>query len=355
MPTTPAPKILVVRLSAMGDLVVTTPILRVLHEQLGSEVHLVTKAAFAPIVAHVPYISKLHLWSEGIVPALRSEGYDLVVDLHGSIRSHLLRIRLGVQTIGFRKRNVEKLLLSRGVDLLGTQHLVDRYFAALRPAGVVDDGRGLDYFPTAEETAAAQAHTGDFSEDYIAIVLGATHFTKRMPAELVAEVILRLGRPIVLLGGQDVLQLAAEVLTKVASRSGSGPGGEARVLDLCGALPLRHSIAVLAKAEAVIAGDTGLMHVAAALRKRMVVVWGNTAPSIGMYPYYPAGPQRMYRSAEVLGLGCRPCSRIGYAACPLGHFKCMREQRAGQIVSQMRELLSDGHVARATVGKRSGT
>ena len=317
----------------MGDLIVTTPVYRGLYTQLGAEVHLVTKPQFAPIVAHNPYIARLHLWDERETPALlKAEGFDLVVDLHGSIRSHLLRARLGAPVIGFRKRNLEKSLLPRGINLLGREHLVDRYFFALRHLGVHNDGAGLDYYVQPGEAREAAERTAPVGADYVAIVLGATHFTKRMLPGLVAETIGRLDLPVVLLGGDDVRELAAAV------EAGLGAGAPA-VLNLCGALALRTSIAVLAKASGVIAGDTGLMHVTAALRRPMVVVWGNTASPIGMYPYYPAGEHAPYADAEVRGLDCRPCSRIGYAACPRGHFRCMREQRAEAIAAPLRRLM----------------
>ncbi len=342
----PKLKILVIRLSAMGDLVVTTPVLRALHQQLRAEVHVVTKTAFAPIVAHNPYLHRVHVWSAGVVSKLKAERFDLVVDLHGTIRSHLLRVRLGAATIGFRKRNLEKALLLWGVDLLQREHLVDRYFSALRDTGVRPDGEGLDYFPTAAELAAASSAACGSGPAYVVIVLGATHFTKRMPAGLVCEVIRRLGRRVVLLGGTDVVELSREI-------TGASVAGE--VLDLCGALPLRVSLAVLAKAEAVITGDTGLMHVGAALRKPMVVVWGSTAPAIGLYPYYPGDAAGAYRDAEVGGLACRPCSRIGFAACPRGHFRCMHDQRASHIVAQVEAVLETVGVGATTVDKRSGT
>ncbi len=334
----------------MGDLVVTTPILRALHEQLGAEVHLVTRAAFAPIVAHAPYVHQVHLWGDGAVGLLRAEAFDLVVDLHGSIRSHLLRMRLGVESIGFRKRNLEKTLLSRGIDLLGAEHLVDRYFGAVHTIGVTDDEAGLDYFTTKAELGRAGVLTEAFSEGYVAIVLGATHFTKRMSAELVAGILMGSPKPVVLLGGSDVVALAEEVLAKVTGQEAP------RVLNLCNALELRDSIAVLAKAAAVVAGDTGLMHVSAALRRPMVVVWGNTSPAIGMYPRYPIHALGLYRNAEVLGLECRPCSRIGFPACPRGHFRCMLDQRADKIVAQLEEVLEAGAlVGGATVDNRGET
>lgn len=324
-----SPKILCIRLSAMGDLVVTTPVFRVLHQQLRARVHLITKANFQSVLLHNPYLEKIHLWGETSFDVLRQEKFDLVVDLHGNFRSHQLRLALGVPVVGFRKRNFEKSLLSRGLNLLGTEHLVDRYFYALRELGVKNDGNGLDYFNTPEEIEQAKHHTAPLGSAYAAIVLGATHYTKRMPAELVKNIVEKISLPLVLLGGEDVQPLAEAI---IASHQGD------KILNLCGKLPLRVSIATMADAEVVLAGDTGLMHLAAALGKRMVVVWGNTASEIGMYPYLPDEQSGRVRYAEVEGLACRPCSRIGFEACPLGHFKCMKLQSAEAIVTQLEQV-----------------
>ncbi|RTQ44044.1 glycosyl transferase, partial [Hymenobacter gummosus] len=67
---------------------------------------------------------------------------------------------------------------------------------------------------------------------------------------------------------------------------------------------------------------TGQMHIAAAFRKEIISVWGNTVPEFGMYPF-----RTEFRALEVEGLGCRPCSKIGYEKCPQGHFRCMRDIR----------------------------
>lgn len=312
----------------------TTPVFRALATQLGAEVHLLTKRQFQSVVADNPYLRNTYCWSEGaVVPQLRSERYDLIVDLHGNLRSHLLTMRLGVPAVGFRKRNLEKSLLGRGIDLLGRMHLVDRYFRSLRPLGVRDDGEGLDYSVRDAEVAAAERLTTSLGRGYVAVVLGATHVTKRMTTGFIAEVVERLDRPTVLLGGPDVRELAAAV-------SGQLEGRGAVMLNLCGSVPLRDSIAVLAKASGVVTGDTGLMHAAAALGRPMVVVWGNTVPQLGLYPYYAKAEVGRCAYAEVGGLGCRPCSRIGYESCPRGHFKCMHEQQATGTVEHLRRLMA---------------
>ncbi|MFT7226079.1 MAG: ADP-heptose:LPS heptosyltransferase, partial [Neolewinella sp.] len=88
------------------------------------------------------------------------------------------------------------------------------------------------------------------------------------------------------------------------------------------------------KAATVVTHDTGLMHVAAAFRKPIVSIWGNTVPDLGMYPYLP-GQEALekQRRQEVVGLSCRPCSKIGHQACPQGHFRCILNQDPEAIAS----------------------
>jgi len=87
----------------------------------------------------------------------------------------------------------------------------------------------------------------------------------------------------------------------------------------------------LSDAKQVLTGDTGMMHIAAAFHKKIVVLWGNTVPKFGMYPYYGKQDNRAIHF-EVPNLSCRPCSKIGFAACPKTHFDCMKKQDVGRIV-----------------------
>ena len=339
-------RVLCIRLTALGDMVVTTPVYRALHEQLGAEVHVLTRAGTAQMLTHNPYVAEVVDYAqEGLVAKLRAAGYALVIDLHCNARSHKLRLALGLPSVGYHKRNVEKGLLSRGIDRLGRQHLVDRYFETLAPLGIAYDGRGLDYFVDAQERADARsalAERGVGEQTFVALVIAGTHYTKRMPAELVAAVVRQSPLPTVLLGGTDVRALADEVIAAAAADVAAAP------VDLVARLPLRVSCAVLAEAASVVATDTGLMHVAAALDKPIVSVWGSTAPPYGMYPFVPRGREARVRHAEVQGLGCHPCSKIGYPACPRGHFKCMREQDPAAIVRDAVALAADAGVVRPT-------
>ena len=326
-------KILCIRLRAIGDVVVTTPVYRALKRQLGAEVHVLVQAVPGLVLAHNPYLDRVipHGSPEAEASRLRAAGYDLVVDLHCNLRSHRLRLALGLPAVGYRKRNLEKWLLTRGVDVLGREHLVDRYFRALAPLGIADDGEGLDYFPQPEELATARGKVEDTTgapppRAFTALVLAATRHTKRPTAELAAGIITRSPRPVVLFGGGDVRALADEVVAKLE------PGGPA-VVDTCGRLCLRESCALLGEAASVVTPDTGLMHVAAALDRPIVTLWGNTAPGFGMYAFNARARPGRVVDAAVPGLDCHPCSRIGYEECPRGHFRCMRDQDPAEIAA----------------------
>lgn len=306
-------KILVLRFSSIGDVVLTTPILRCLAKQTGAELHYLTKPAFAPVVECNPYVKRLWRYEPGIEKALSVERFDALVDLQGSWRSWRLGRRLGVGLrLGFRKLNVRKWLLVRlGWNWLPRGlHVVDRYFESLAPLGVRNDGKGLDYFIPPE-----CAQTSPFSLPYLAVAVGAAHATKALPYEQLERFCLHFTRPIVLLGGAAEAALG-ERLAALAPE---------RIANFCGKLSLHGSASLLHGAHRVLAPDTGLMHIAAALRRPLYSVWGSTVPDFGMYPYYPQNaPSHLHQFIQTeTPLRCRPCSKLGHPRCPQGHFRCM--------------------------------
>jgi len=113
-----------------------------------------------------------------------------------------------------------------------------------------------------------------------------------------------------LLGGKEDFDNGERVLIELQNS----------ILNTCGKLNLNQSASLLKKASYVFSHDTGLMHIAAAFRKEVFSIWGNTIPAFGMYPY-----RTKYHSLENTQINCRPCSKIGFDKCPKGHFKCMNE------------------------------
>ena len=320
-------KILIVRFSSIGDIVLTSPVIRVLSRMPGAEVHYLTKTRYADLVRVNPNISKVYAISASIkevAAALRQERYDHLVDLHVNLRSFQLRWMLRVKVCAFQKLNIQKWLLTAlKIDVLPRQHIVDRYLRAVAKIGAGPDGEGLDFFiPNAEEIDINEMWPSLCTNEkgYIAFCIGATHATKRLPEEKIREVCTLLPLPVVLLGGADMAEVG-EMLEKQS---------QGRVLNACGKLSIHQSASVLRQSAVVVTHDTGLMHIAAALKKPIVSVWGNTVPQFGMTPYFPQGEAPSVL-VEADGLSCRPCSKIGYATCPKGHFKCMLDIRNSQI------------------------
>jgi ADP-heptose:LPS heptosyltransferase len=319
-------KILIIRFSSIGDIVLTSPVIRCLHEQIKDvEIHFLTKRKFASIVENNPYITKVYAVEKDVsevIPQLKAESYDRIVDLHKNLRSFQVILRLMKPYSSFNKLNFKKWLLVRfKAKVMPSVHIVDRYMKAVEKLGVVNNGNGLDFFiPLVDEINAGSLPV-PFNSGYVGFVIGGRHNTKILPIDKVVEICIGLNKPVILLGGpEDALR--GEVISQI-------PG--LNVMNACGKYSLMQSASLVRQADFIITNDTGLMHIAAALRKPIVSVWGNTLPELGMYPYLQAEIPQLI--SEIKGLKCRPCSKIGFDKCPKDHFNCMREQDTEAIVS----------------------
>lgn len=328
-------RFLIIRLSSIGDIVLTTPVIRCIHQQVpGAEIHYLVKKNFAPIIESNPYVFKVHYWQENIadtIRALSAENFDAVIDLHHNLRTLKIKSALPAKSFSFNKLNIEKwLMTSLKWNRLPQLHITDRYLDTVSSFGVKNDGAGLDYFiPVKDKMIPAQL-SPILNREFVAVVVGAAHFTKRLPLPKMAELLNGINDPVVLLGGPDDIEAGETLVSMVGSR----------VVNACGKLNLNQSASIVEQSRLVITHDTGLMHIAAALRKPMVSIWGNTIPAFGMYAYYGDQPVKDYR-AEVEGLSCRPCSKIGYRKCPLRHFRCMENQDIPRIISQVNDILKE--------------
>lgn len=323
-------KILVLRFSSIGDIVLTSPVVRALKTQLGCEVHYLTKTSFKGIVTHNPYIDKVFTFEKDIhevVDELKAEQYDFVVDLHHNLRTLRLKRILKRPSATFPKLNVRKYFYVRFKwNVMPKIHIVDRYFEAVSSLGVKNDGLGLDYFiPQEEEIDTTRFLPDSFQSGYVAIALGAQFATKRLPAEKLDELISEINLPIVLLGGKEDAETGERLR---AIKTGL-------IFNAAGRCSLNQSASLVKQAVCLITHDTGLMHIGSAFKKDIFSIWGNTTPQLGMYPYLPGKNSKQY---EVNNLSCRPCSKIGHQKCPKGHFKCMMEQDIKSVASAANRL-----------------
>lgn len=318
-------KILIIRFSSIGDIVLTTPIIRCAKQQLqGVEIHYVTKEVFKSILIHNPYIDKVHTFKDDvseIYGQLKNEDFDVVIDLHKNLRSLRLKQKLKAKSYSFNKLNYQKFLAVnfKQINKLPNKHIVDRYFETITPIGVKSDGKGLDHFIHKNDTVDVSILLTDhLQKTFMALVVGGSYFTKKIPLNKLAEICKNSKLPIIILGGKEDKSIGDELQKQFP-----------QLINTCGQYTINQSASIIEQAEWVVSSDTGLMHIASAYNKKIISLWGNTIPEFGMSPYLP---NRENKILEVKNLSCRPCSKLGYKKCPRGHFKCMNDLNVSVMI-----------------------
>jgi len=299
-----------------------------------AEIHFLTKHTYKHIVAHNPYINKVHTLGDSyelMLHELATEAYDYIIDLHHNLRTLRIKKHLkNAQSFAYNKLNIEKFILTNfKINTLPKKHIVDRTFDCIQALGVQNDGLGLDYFiPDFDRVKESDLPTAHM-HGYIAMVIGAALATKKLPVHKLKSLCKAIDHPIVLLGGKEDYEAGQAI----------AEADEIKIYNACGKFNLNESADLIKKSTLVITHDTGLMHIAAALQKPIISIWGNTVPALGMYPYYGNISNMVYDVVEVNKLWCRPCSKIGYQKCPRGHFKCMENIAVNDIVNLVKQRL----------------
>jgi ADP-heptose:LPS heptosyltransferase len=333
-------KFLVIRFSSIGDIVLTSPVVRCLKTQVpDAEIHFLVKPQFKSVVANNPYIDKIHVlqqdWDK-MIAELKEENFDHIVDLHHNLRTLRVKNALGVPATSFNKLNIEKLIFVKlKWNVMPKVHIIDRYLKTVEQFGVYNDGAGMDYFIAPHEEIKLKDIPASHHAGYIGIVIGASFYTKKLPVEKLQELCAKIDHPIILLGGPgDVAE--GEEISKI---------DPIKIYNACGKFSLNESADLVRKSKLVIAHDTGLMHIAAALKKQVIAIWGSTTPSFGMVPYYGKNflmrNGAPYDDVQVHKLWCRPCTKIGRDTCPQGHFKCMKNLSIDEIVQNVNRRLAN--------------
>jgi ADP-heptose:LPS heptosyltransferase len=325
-------KFLIVRFSSIGDIVLTTPVMRCLKQKFPDcKIHYVTKKEHASILHSNPYIDKVIEYSSDwdiMMRELKSNNYNYIIDLHKNARTLRLKNALNIKTFAFNKLNIQKWLLTAvKVNMMPNVHIVDRYMETLHKFHISNDGKGLDYFIPAMDEVKQNDLPASHLFGYIGLVIGAAHNTKKLPVEQLKELCTKLNYPIILLGGKEDRSIGEAIATV----------DNVRIYNSCGKFNLNESADLVRKAKLIITHDTGLMHIAAAFKKPIISIWGNTVPAFGMTPYY-GNITVANAKFEVEKLSCRPCTKIGYNACPKKHFKCMKQQNIDAIVATAMQM-----------------
>lgn len=321
-------RLLFIRFSAIGDIVLASAAFRCAKQQLpGVEIHLLTKRSMKAVTEANPYIDQFYYLDSDLsvtIHALKGCSFDYIVDLHKNLRSFRIRLALGVPVLAYDKLSVEKFLLTKfQINRMPDRHISLRSLDALAPLGVEYDGKGLDYFIPATTQVPEL-----FPEGYVALVIGASFATKKLPLDSLKQLVKLIPHPVVLIGGPEE-KVDGEELALVDSD---------RIINTCGTYSLHESAALVRDARLVISHDTGMLYIACAFEKNVIAIWGATSPALQVEPCMPENTKARVFQAIVPNLTCQPCSNFGTKTCPKGHFNCMKQQDLPEIVRQVGEM-----------------
>lgn len=328
-------KLLLIRFSSIGDIVLTTPVIRCLKQQLPhAEIHYLTKSTFSSIIDTNPYIQKRYYLNDNlpeIIEELKKEKYDEIIDLHHNLRTLRIKKALNIPSHSLNKLNLPKwMLVNFKINLMPPHSIVERYMDTVKHLGVKNDGKGLDFFVNEQENVTTKDLPMSHWAGYAGCVIGGSYFTKRLPVEKWKEFILSIPYPVILIGGPEDKEEGDRI----------AQADPVKIYNACGKFNLSESALLIKHAKVIAANDTGMMHVAAAFQKPVISFWGNTSPEMGMFPYYGMNDLKSNLSSKLSiienkTLSCHPCSKIGYNKCPKRHFKCMKEldmNKAGEVM-----------------------
>ena len=340
-------KILIIRQSSIGDIILTTPLVRSVRQaHPNAQIDFLTNQEFTDLVRHNPHISNIISYDKkmgfsglyALKTALMAEKYDWIIDLHNSLRSRFLRlfskIISDVKEISVYEKPyiARKLLINFKKDIYPKPYkkVLLKYFDALFDKNIQYDNKGTEVF-FGEENSQKINDLLEFqtniktntNANIITICPAASAFTKQWLPEYFANLIKKLFEyynfdnknnvKIVLLGGKADISVCENIKKMVDNQANTD------LIILAGKCNLLDSAALLARSKVVITNDTGMMHLAEAQNKPVLAIFGSTVEAFGFYPFL--------EKSEIVEekLACRPCSQSGESACPKGHFKCMKD------------------------------
>jgi lipopolysaccharide heptosyltransferase II len=342
-------KTLVIRLSSIGDIVLASPLIRVLRKQFPfSQIDFVVRKEYAELVRNNKNLNHIVEFDaktgfSGLCKLknqLRAEQYDFVIDIHNSLRSRYLRwmLRAG-DVVVFHKRIFARTMLIQFKKNFyrSAVSVADRYIESVQKYGVTNDGMGLELYIPDEIRTEALTKLKKLgireSGTMIGFCPSAKHATKCWPQERFAELGIKLSADdkakILLFGGSEDKEKCLAIADAINSFNGEGSAA-----DLSGEFSLLESAIAMEACSLIVTNDSGLMHIACAMKKKVIAIFGSTVREFG---FFPVGTESVV--VERTGLYCRPCSHIGRSTCPEGHFRCMKEIQVDELVASIKSLI----------------
>ncbi|MGQ7719902.1 glycosyltransferase family 9 protein [Melioribacter sp. OK-6-Me] len=320
-------KILVIRLSSLGDVILTTPVIRALKSKYNnSEIDFVVKPQYVDALKYNKYLNRVLQYEinnkKELLKYIASRNYDIVVDLQNNLRSNRINIAAGGQIFRFRKPTAKKIFLSKfRINLYDKIKSIPELYSTAVPGLKLDDYGTEVFLPN-------DIHIELDEGNYIGVCPGSKHFTKMWPSDYFVQLgnkIYERGIKTLLFGGRDDRELCNTIASRIPE-----------AVDLSTDDDLLNLAAHMKRCKLVVSNDTGLMHLAASQNIPLIVIFGSSVKEFGFLPY-----KVKFRLVENEGLRCRPCSHIGRENCPRGHFKCMTELTPELVFNNIIELLED--------------
>ncbi len=323
-----AKKILVIRFSSLGDILLTTPFLRILHKKYPSaKIDFCIKKSFADVVKHNPNVNDSFSWQSDeelktLVAELVLNNYDFVIDLQNNFRSRKIVKKLGKKTFSFAKPNVRKFLLVQfKLNLLKNEKSIPERYVEVVPE-LEMDGMGLELF------LPENINSEPISEkSVIGLAPGAFHYTKRWSIEYYAKLgnmLVNKGFTIAIFGGKSDREICNSLQSKIENS-----------IDLSSDNKLFQTASDMKKCKLIICNDSGLMHTATAVGVPVVSIFGSTVSEFGFAPF---GVESLI--IENNNLSCRPCSHIGKATCKKKHFECIKKLTPQMVYNKVEKFMN---------------
>mgnify|MGYP001170120031 FL=1 len=322
-------KVLIIRLSSLGDILLTTPFIRSLKNQYPKiEIDFILREEYSDLLKLNPHLSKVYHYNRtekdnfSILAEIKKTNYDLIIDLQNNLRSKKVFSDNNPQILRFSKNSWKKfLLVNFKINKLQDEPQIPDRYANTIPNFRLDD-KGLELF-TDKITDTRLINKNNL----IGLCPGARHYTKRWLKEYFIELgnkLTKAGYTIVLLGGKIDKELCAEIAKEI-------PGS----IDESNSDDILQIAADMKMCNAVVCNDSGLMHTASAVGTKVIAIFGSTVKEFGFTPYNCRN-----LILENNSLTCRPCSHIGRSSCPKKHFDCMKLIKPDFVFEKVISLIS---------------
>lgn len=322
-------KVLILQLSTASDVVLTTPLVRLIKIQLDAEVHILVNQENQGLLSNNPYIDEVYThksWSNSF-RILKGQKFNSTIDLNRSSGTLLISFFISGKVYSLKQQRIKHWLLSTfKLNLLSTSHLVDRQIKLVSSLGINMDNLGVDYFIPEKDIVENSWLPESHQAGYAALIIHSDFATKKLPVKRLIELCDRINKPVVLIGKEEDREVSRQVEdffrpgTAEEEKEIESLNKKTAIFNACGKFNVNQMASLIEKANWVFSYDSEFMHIAAAFKKSIFSIWGNTLPEYGKYPF-----RTQFTIFENKKINCRPCSRKGHTKCPKRHFKCMND------------------------------